>query len=277
MRKKSILVTGSSGFIGSHLIDKIPHKTILFGKKDNLLSREKVLQTKRVDVVIHLASKIPQSNNKGKEGFFENNVLGTLNILEYCVKKRVEKLIFISSSIYGKPQYNPVNEKHPILHNNPYTKSKILGEELCKIYAKEYGLKIIILRLANVFGKGLKSGFLISNLYEALENNKPIKIINKKSKRDFIFVDDVVDVILLMIDYECDFEIFNVGSGKSYSFQKILQIFEKIYDVKLDKSFEENKANFIPKMELDISKIKQKTKWYPKISLEEGLKKYYSN
>ena len=200
-----------------------------------------------------------------------------MNILEYCVKKRVEKLIFISSSIYGKPQYNPVNEKHPIMHNNPYTKSKILAEELCKIYAKEYGLKIIILRLANVFGKGLKSGFLISNLYEALENNKPIKIINKKSKRDFIFVDDVVDAILLMIDYECDFEIFNVGSGKSYSFQKILQIFEKIYDVKLDKSFEENKANFIPKMELDISKIKQKTKWYPKISLEEGLKKYYSN
>jgi len=277
LRKKSILVTGSSGFIGSHLIDKIPHKTILFGKKDNLLSREKVLQTKRVDVVIHLASKIPQSNNKEKEGFFENNVLGTLNILEYCVKKRVEKLIFISSSIYGKPQYNPVNEKHPIMYNNPYSKSKILAEELCKIYAKEYGLKIIILRLANVFGKFQKGGFLISNLYEALENNKPIKIINKKSKRDFIFVDDVVDVILLMIDYECDFEIFNVGSGKSYSFQKILQIFEKIYDVKLDKSFEENKANFIPKMELDISKIKQKTKWYPKISLEEGLKKYYSN
>ena len=80
-----------------------------------------------------------------------------------------------------------------------------------------------------------------------------------------------------MIDYECDFEIFNVGSGKSYSFQKILQIFEKIYDVKLDKSFEENKKEFIPKIELDISKIKQKTKWYPKISLEEGLKKYYSN
>lgn len=273
MGGKSILVTGSSGFIGSHLINKISHKTILFGKKDNLLSREKVLQIKRVDVVIHLASKIPGRNNGRKEKFFENNVLGTLNILEYCVKKRVEKLIFISSSVYGKPQHNPVNEKHPVMHNNPYTKSKILAEELCKTYAKEYGLKVIILRLTNVFGKFQKSGFLISNLYKALENNKPIKIINKKSKRDFIFVDDVVDAILLMIDYECNFEIFNVGSGKSYSFQKILQLFEKINGVKLDKSFEENEANFIPKIEVDISKIIQKTGWYPKISLEEGFKK----
>ena len=86
-------------------------------------------------------------------------------------------------------------------------------------------------------------------------------------------MDDVIDAILLMIDYECDFKIFNVGSGKSYSFEKILQIFEKNYGVELEKSFSENKTNFIPKMELDISKIKQKTGWYPKISLEEGFKK----
>ena len=143
MGGKSILVTGSSGFIGSHLINKISHKTILFGKKDNLLSREKVLQIKRVDVVIHLASKIPGRNDGRKEKFFENNVLGTLNILEYCVKKRVEKLIFISSSVYGKPQHSPVSEKHPVMHNNPYTKSKILAEELCKLYAKKYGLNVI--------------------------------------------------------------------------------------------------------------------------------------
>lgn len=273
MRKKSVLITGSSGFIASHLVDKISQKTILLGKRDNLLSREKVLQLKRTDVVIHLASKVPGRNQGKKEKFFENNVLGTLNILEYCVKKKVEKLIFISSSVYGKPQRNPVNEKHPVIHNNPYTKSKILAEELCKAYAKEYGLKVIILRLANVFGKFQKEGFLIANFYKSLQENKPIKIINKKSKRDFIFVDDVIDAILLMIDYECDFEIFNVGSGKSYSFEKILQIFEKNYGVKLEKSFSENKTNFIPKMELDISKIKQKTGWYPKISLEEGFKK----
>ena len=273
LKKKSILVTGSSGFIGSHLINKISHKTLLFKKKDNLLSREKVLKTNRVDVVIHLANKIPQRNSKINEKFFENNVLGTLNILEYCVKKRVNKLIFVSSAAYEKPQQNPVNEKYPVMHNNPYTKSKILAEELCKAYAKKYGLKVIVLRLTNVFGKNQKNGFLISNLYESLKNNKPIKIINKKSKRDFIFIDDVIDVILLMIDYECNFEIFNVGSGKSYSFQEILQIFEKTYDVKLDKSFEENKNNFIPNMEVDICKIKHKTKWYPKFSIEEGFRK----
>ena len=276
MQKKIILITGSSGFIGKHLISKIPYRTILFGKKDNLLSRGKVLQMKHADVVIHLASKIP-SNHKKTVKFFENNVLGTLNILEYCVKKEVKKLIFISCYVYGNPIHTSINEKHPVMHHNQYTKSKILAEELCKSYAKKYGLKVIILRPSNIFGKSQKSGFLISNLYRSLKNNKPIKIINKKSKRDFLFVDNLVDAILLMIDYECNYEIFNVGYGKSYSFEKVLQLFEKINEIKLDKSFETDEKTFIPKIDLDISKIKKKTGWYPKISLEEGLKKISQN
>ena len=273
MRKKSILVTGSSGFIGSHLIDKIPHKTILFGKKDNLLSREKVLQTKRVDVVIHLASKIPQSNNKGKEGFFENNVLGTLNILEYCVKKRVEKLIFISSSIYGKPQYNPVNEKHPIMHNNPYTKSKILAEELCKIYAEKYKIEIIILRPFNIFGNLQKDDSLISNIIKSIKNNNNIKIINKNNKRDYLFIDDLIDAIIKLINYKCEFEIFNIGSGKSYSFENVIQLFEKRTKKKIIKQYKISKKNNIPKIQVDISKIKKEINWNPKYTLVEGIEK----
>lgn len=275
MEKKSIFITGASGFIGRHLIKKIPYKVITFeknGKKCNLLSKEELLHVKRADVVIHLASQIPY-NDKKTMNFFENNVLGTLNVLEYCVKKKVEKLIFVSSYVYGKPKHNPINEKHPVMHHNSYTKSKILAEELCKFYAKEYELKIIILRPINVFGASQREGFLISNIYQSLKSNKEIKIINKKSKRDFLFVDDLVDAILLMINYKTNFEIFNVGFGKSYSFEKILHLFEKVYGKKLNVKFEVDKKNFIPKIEADISKIKQKTGWYPKISLEEGLKK----
>ena len=163
MEKKSIFVTGSSGFIGSHLIKKIPHNIIKFeknNKKGDLLKKEELLKIKRADVVIHLAGQIPYSH-KRKTNYFDNNVLATLNILEYCIKKNVKKLIFVSSYVYGIPKHNPINEKHPVTHHNSYTKSKILAEELCKSYAKKYGLEVIILRPINVYGKSQSKGFLI--------------------------------------------------------------------------------------------------------------------
>ena len=238
-----------------------------------MTKREKVLQTKRVDVVIHLASKIPQSNNKEKEGFFENNVLGTLNILEYCVKKRVEKLIFISSSIYGKPQYNPVNEKHPIMYNNPYSKSKILAEELCKIYAQKYKIQIIILRPFNIYGNLQKDNSLISNIIKSIKNNNNITIINKNNKRDYLFIDDLIDAIIKLINYKCEFEIFNIGSGKSYSFENVIQLFEKRTKKKIIKQYKISKKNNIPKIQVDISKIKKEINWNPKYTLVEGIEK----
>ena len=274
--KKTILITGSSGFIGKNLIKKIPKYSTTIeknGEKIDLRDKEKVLKLKRVNTVIHLAGKTPYSKKLSNNEIFEHNILGTLNILEYCISKKVEKLIFVSSYIYGNSKNNPINEKHIVQPHNTYTKSKYLAEELCKNYAKKFGIKLIILRPFNLFGNLQKKGFLISNIIEAIKNNSSISITNKNNKRDYLLIDDFIDVILKMIDFDCKLEIFNIGSGKSYSFVKIIQLFEKKSGKKIKRENKVSKDNNISKIQADISKITKKTGWHPKYNFEEGVEK----
>jgi len=274
--KNSILVTGATGFIGKHLIKKIHNYNIAVdknGKNVDLRIRKDVLKMKRADIVIHLAAKIPAKKNYSKNIFFEHNILGTLNILEYCVVKKVEKLIFVSSYVYGNPKYNPIDEKHIVQPHNTYAKSKYLAEELCKMYEKKFGIKVIILRPCNLFGDFQKKGFLISNIIESIKNNSSILITNKNNKRDYLLIDDFINVILKMIDFDSKFEVFNIGSGKSYSFERIIQIFEKKSGRKIKRENKVSKKNNISKIQADISKISKKTGWHPKYNFEEGVEK----
>jgi len=274
--KNSILITGATGFIGKHLIKKIPNYNMAVdqnGKNIDLRIREEVLKIKKVDIVIHLAGKIPGKENYSKNVFFEHNFLGTLNILEYCVKKKVKKIIFVSSYVYGNPKKNPINEKYEVKPHNTYAKSKVLSEEICKIYAKKYKIEIIILRPFNIFGNLQKDNSLISNIIKSIKNNSSITIINKNNKRDYLFIDDLIDVIIKLIDYKCKFEIFNIGSGKSYSFENIVQLFEKENKIKIKRKYKISKKNNIPKIQADITKIKKEIKWNPKYTLVEGIEK----
>jgi nucleoside-diphosphate-sugar epimerase len=179
----------------------------------------------------------------------------------------------VSSYIYGNSKNNPINEKHIVQPHNTYTKSKYLAEELCKDYAKKFGIKLIILRPFNLFGNLQKKGFLISNIIEAIKNNSSISITNKNNKRDYLLIDDFIDVILKMIDFDCKLEIFNIGSGKSYSFEKIIQLFEKKSGKKIKRENKVSKDNNISKIQADISKITKKTGWHPKYNFEEGVEK----
>jgi len=274
--KDSILITGATGFIGKHLVKKIPNYNIAVdqnGKNIDLRIRKEVLKIKRSDIVIHLAGKIPSEKNHSKNIFFEHNFLGTLNILEYCIKKKVKKIIFISSYVYGNPEKNPISEKHQIKPHNTYTKSKVLSEELCKIYAEKYKIEIIILRPFNIFGNLQKDNSLISNIIKSIKNNSHITITNKNNKRDYLFIDDLIDAIIKLIDYKCKFEIFNIGSGKSYSFENVVQLFEKENKKKIKRKYKISKKNSIPKIQADISKIKKEIKWNPKYTLVEGIEK----
>jgi len=271
-----ILVTGSSGFIGKKIIERLDKLKVITDSNNsehiNLQNREQVMKLDSADTVIHLAGKTPQKKLKWSE-YFDNNVIGTLNILEYCIQKKVKKIIYVSSYIYGNPKYFPINEDHPIDPHNAYTRSKYLAEQLCEFYAKNSDLNVIILRPFNIFGKTLPNGFLISNLLKSIETNEKITIVNKDSKRDFLHIDDFVDLILKIKDYDFKFEIFNVGSGKSYSFNEVIEKIEEIALKKLNLQYEENKENVIREITADISKLNNKIKWNPKISFDEGLQK----
>ena len=159
----SILVTGSSGFIGSKIVKKLSNSKVLTdsynSKRVDLRNINEVLNMDSADTVIHLAGKIPSNELKWND-YFENNVSGTLNILEYCIKKKVKKLIYVSSYVYGKPEYCPIDENHPINPHNAYTWSKYFAERLCQFYCDRAEINLVILRPFNIFGESMNEGFL---------------------------------------------------------------------------------------------------------------------
>ena len=270
-----ILVTGSAGFIGSNVIKKLSGYEVVTNHNDSgridLQNIDQVMKLDSVDTVIHLAGKIPWRELSSNE-FSDNNIKCTQNILEYSGKKNVKKIIYVSSYIYGKPKYCPVDEDHPVNPHTAYAESKYLAEKECIDYCKRSNLDLIILRPFNVYGESMRSGFLISNLINAVRSGKKLDIVNKDSKRDFLHVDDFVELILKTIDYNSKLEIFNVGSGLSYSFEDIITKIEKISKNKLDIHYDTDK-NFIEDIVADISKIKSKLHWEPRIKIDDGLRK----
>ena len=185
----------------------------------------------------------------------------------------MKKLIYISSYVYGNPENCPIDEDHSVNPHNAYSESKFLGEELCKFYCDKSDLNVTILRPFNIFGESMNDGFLLTNLINTIKTGKKISIVNKNSKRDFLYIDDFVDLILKVIDYNSKFEIFNVGSGISFSFNEIIKKIENLSLKKLNLEYTKNEKIFIPDIKADISKIKRKLNWEPKVEFEEGLKK----
>ena len=270
-----ILVTGHEGVIASNLIKKLTNCEIIIdsinGKRIDLQNNDEVMKIEPVDTVIHLGGK----TEKGLEWkeYFENNIIGTLNILKYCIKKNIKKIIFVSSYVYGNPKYSPIDEQHQISPHNLYTKSKFLAEELCKIYSEKYKLNVIILRPFNIFARSMNKNYLISNLIESVNTKKTVTITNRTSKRDFLYIDDFIELILKIKDHDFKCEIFNVGSGISYSFDEVIEIIEKNTSKKLNLEYKNDDQSYIQNITADNSKITKILDWKPELTFEEGLQK----
>ena len=291
----NILITGGAGFIGSHLVERLVkennkiividnlstgrleniknvlHK-INFIKKD--ISKIKNIRKhfKGIDKVFHLAALadiVPSIKNPHE--YYNSNVTGTLNVLKCSEEFRVKKFLYAaSSSCYGIPKKYPTDEQQPCEPQYPYALTKMMGEQLVLHWSKVYKLKSISLRLFNVYGtKSRTSGtygamfgvFLAQKLF-----NTPLTIVgNGKQTRDFTYVSDVVDAFISASNSNVVNQIFNVGSGKTISVNKIAELLDsnKIY---IPKRPGEPNSTFA-----DITKIKKILRWKPKISIEKGV------
>jgi UDP-glucose 4-epimerase len=276
---KRILVTGSNGFVGGNLVEELKRHnvevvTLTDPERHRIDVRDwqKIKKIENIDMVYHLAAKtyVPFSFENPRETY-EVNVLGTLNILELCRLRDVGKIVFVSSYVYGQPRYLPIDEEHPLQPTNPYMRSKVLGEELCRAYNNDFGIKCIIFRPFNVYGVGQSSDFLIPSLISQLQGGK-VELKDSEPKRDYIYVSDLIDALIAAEKFNSDFEIFNIGYGKSYSVKKIVEKIIQLCgkDIKINYKNERRK-NEIMDVVADIGKAKEKLGWEPKVSIDDGL------
>ena len=274
-----ILITGGSGFLGKRLIsrlDKINYSYISLSSKDGDINNAETFQSiSKVKFVFHLAGKsfVPQSWEED-DNLFSTNILGTRNVVQFC-KKVDAKLIMASSYIYGHPRNLPIKENHPIEPNNPYALSKWIAEQIVEFDSKHNNLNAVILRIFNIYGNGQSENFLIPKIISHVENNEEIKIFDLKPKRDFVYIEDVVDALILSLKIKNGFHRFNIGSGESFSVEQIIQMIQKIYGSKLKISCQEKtRRNEVNNVVADISHARKVLKWNPNYNFYEGLKEY---
>jgi len=283
---RQITITGHNGFLGSNLFLKlISEKYDITGisktiKKNNSIKQIKrnILNIKDSDIannscIIHLAAITDVAYcEKYPEECYNVNVMATQKILEIARKKNCSLIYPSTSHVYAIPRKLPIKETHPTNAASVYSASKILGEKLCETYSKSYGLNISVLRLFSTYGPKNSEYKVESRIITQLLSNRTIKIGNLSPKRDFIYIDDVIRAFQIVIKNLKGFNIYNVGSERSYSIQEICNILKKLAGKKISVVTDKTKLrkNDIKNVVSDCSKIK-KLGWKPKISINEGL------
>ena len=293
---KKILITGGAGFIGSHLVEAlikinkviiiddlstgnmknlekvISHKNLKFIKKD-LNSKKLDKYFKNVSTVYHLAAQsdiIPSVKNPKK--YFDSNVNATVNLLEYCKKYDVKKIVYAaSSSCYGVPKKYPTNENEKIDTRYPYSFTKYIAEQTLLHWGQIYNINIKSLRLFNVFGPRVRTighyGAMFGVFLAQKANKFPLTIVGDgKQMRDFTFVSDVVDAFILAGKTKTDKKIFNIGTGKPVSINYVASLISK-NTINIPK-----RPGEPDKTHANILLAKKDLKYYPKVRFKDGLK-----
>ncbi|MDP1844465.1 MAG: NAD-dependent epimerase/dehydratase family protein [Sediminibacterium sp.] len=274
-----ILVTGANGFIGKSLVACLDEKKIpCIPFIEHHQSWDASIFNKYLDEgvthVVHLAARsfVPDSWNN-PEQYIQTNVSSTVSVLEFCRKTKA-KLIYFSSYMYGIPEYLPIDELHPVAVLNPYALSKYLSEETCIFFAKNFNIQTCVLRVFNVYGPGQKSSFLIPHIIDQVLNMKEVSVKDLKPKRDYIYIDDLINAVIHLFELDLGCEIFNIGSGYSYSVEEIIEIAQKMAGTsKPVISLMETRSNEIMDVRADISKIQKISGWNIKTSFTQGLEK----
>lgn len=295
------VVTGGAGFIGSHLVDallKLDHQVTVLdnfstGRPENIEHNKKQIQLIECDIsvsgnwieefenadwVFHLAAlaDIVPSIQK-PDAYFRSNVDGTFNVLQAAYANDVKRFLYAaSSSCYGIPDKYPTPENAEMRPQYPYALTKRLGEELVLHWAQVYKFPALSLRFFNVYGTRSRTsgtyGAVFGVFLAQKLANKPLTVVGDgKQTRDFTYVTDIAEALIAAAKSDRSGEIYNVGSGKTVSVNRLVELFEE-ESIHIPKRPGEPECTFA-----DIEKIKYELDWEPKVSIENGVSEVINN
>lgn len=273
-----IAVAGSDGFLGRNVCSQLESKGHDIVRIDltqgfDLSNPESVKDIPRVDIFVHLANLVyVPGSYENPALYYRVNYMTTLNALEVCRRDKA-RLVYISSYVYGSPQYLPVDENHPIAPFNPYAQTKVLCEKLCEGYHRDFDVKISVLRPFNLYGVGQKGKLLLPEIFEQIKAGKTeIQLKAASPRRDYVNVVDVAKAICLCAESGGSYDVYNVCSGESVSVKEITEIINKNLKKRVQFLFSQSdRPNEVDETRGSCEKLKS-LGWAPSMSFEEGIK-----
>ena len=306
----NIIILGAAGFIGTNLTvalakekDKYNNSVnniTLFDREDADFSHiikfgfdnikivygdfdmESDFETiiKGQDIVYHLVSTtVPTTSNQRIAQELTANIVVTANLLEACVNNKVNKVVFLSSggTIYGKGEAKPLSEETASNPISSYGVQKITIEKLLYLYNYMYGLDYRVIRLANPYGPYQKPngvlGVVTTFTHKALMGEPIIVYGDGSIVRDFIYIDDVINGILNVVNGKSNHRTFNLGCGKGTSVKEVIDTIHETLNVNIDVQYIPGRKVDVPINVLDISRYEEAYGKLDPISLTDGIKK----
>lgn len=300
-KQRVVLVTGASGFVGSHLVNQLNRKkskVVALSKKEikstagiinergsveNFQLLNEIIKKYKVNTIFHLAAQpIVEIGQDNPIKTFEVNIKGTWNILECARENNIQKVIIASSvHVYGNNPKVPFKEEYFPQPSRPYETSKACADLLAQSFADTYDLPVEILRFVNIYGPGdFNFSRLIPKVIKSILQGDQPEVWDVGSIRDFLYIDDAINAYFMAAEKRFDnkkrLRIFNFGTGEQIKIYdlvlKIIQIMGKGIKVKIEQLPEE-RSHEIKKQYVSIAKAKRELGWYPKVTLDNGLSK----
>lgn len=301
----SYLVTGVAGFIGSHLAEALLDaggtvvgvdcfteyypKSTKFANIAEIIQREgfrfievnlgeadlsKLLND--VEFILHLAAQPGVRPSWGKffDNYIKDNVIATQRLLEAAKNnKAIKKFIFVSSSsVYGDSEKLPTPEETNPIPVSPYGATKLMGENLCHVYFRNYGLPTVILRYFTVYGPRQRPDMAFNRFIDRISRGKEIEIYGDgEQTRDFTYVGDIVAGTKLALEAKPG-TTYNIGSGNKVSLNEAISIIESLLGKKGIVVKKEDARGDVRSTAADISKARKDLGYSPKTRISEGLK-----
>lgn len=298
-----ILVTGGTGFIGSHVVERLlqarhtlrvmahsaarlPELRFIDEQTELVLGDLSDRSTLRraldgMEAIVHLAwSTVPKNATADPAFDVQSNVIGTIHLLEQAREQQLKHFVFISSggTVYGRPQTDPIPETHPTRPISAYGLSKLTIEKYLHLYYELYGLDYTVLRVANAFGERqnlLKGQGVIGVWLQRIRQGKPIEIWGDgQVVRDYVYVKDVAEAVAQVLASRSSYaQTFNVGSGHGYSLRQVAASLQRVMQAEPDIRYLPGRDFDVPSNVLDINRIRQSVGWQPQTRFETGIER----